>query len=985
VVADSRQSGRIFVGRQREMAELKAALESSMAGQGRLVMLAGEPGIGKTRTATELATYAQNQGAQVYWGWCYEGDGAPPYWPWIQSIRSYVRSATAVQLETEMGPNAAAIATLLPEIHQKLPGLTPLPELEPEQARFRLFDSIAAFLKNASAATPLVMVLEDLHWADRSSLMLCEFVSREISDSRVMLLGTYRGVEVDRRHPLSQTLGALIREPNFDRVQLGGLDVTEVGRFVELSAGVTLTEPNLERVHSRTEGNPLFLNELVRLLDEEEVAASGDWATSLPEGVRDVIGRRLHRLSEKCNEILSVAAVIGRDFTLGQLAPLIDNLGQEQVLEVLDDALSARIIEEIPRVLGRFRFSHSLIQETLAEELTTNRRVRLHGRIAEALEQLYADQAEDHAAELAHHFFEAGEVGGAGKLVQYSALAGEQALASYAWEEARVHYTRGLEARQVSLTGSGPATDSETARLLFGFGRVQSATLPRIRIYEAATSFRRAFDYYADVKDVTNSVAVAEQYLPPLTGQVTDMPNIVGRALELVPADSNEAARLWCSYGRWKGLEESNYEESRASFDRALLMAQAQGDLNLEMKTYSARSQVAAFHLKLQECLDNGRKATAMISEVDSPQYEGVGRFFVAFPLITMGYPDQVEQALAANLVSARKLRDRYWLGIAYWGYANLSLLRGDWEACLEYCELGMREASVNHQFLIPKAILEHQLGDFERGKSTLETLLGIVGPTRPGPSLEFVSPAIAFPSAAQNSGSSEWFNLVQTRAETTLSSPTCTPFVANFARCGLGLMAVQRQDAEYAERIYRDLLPYRSTVPITGNIAIDRMLGLLAHTMGNFEPAIGNFEDALSFCRVARYRPELAWSCADYASVLLDRNGPDDRERAVALLDESKVLATELGMRPLMEKVASAQRETGASGQAAPAYSAGLTQREVDVLRLIASGKTNQEIGDELFISARTVANHAANIFGKTGAANRAEAAAYASRNGLV
>ena len=331
-MTSSGQTGRIFVGREREMAELMAFLDSSMAGQGRLVMLAGEPGIGKTRTATELASKAQERGAQVYWGWCYEGEGAPPYWPWIQSIRSYVRTATAARLESEMGSNAATIATLLPEVHEKLPGLMTPPELEPEQARFRLFDSIAAFLKSASATTPLVIVLEDLHWADRSSLMLCEFISREISDARVMLLGTYRNVEVDRNHPLSQTLGALIREPNFGRVQLGGLGPSEVGSFVELNVGVTLTGPTLVMIHSRTEGNPLFLNELVRLLDEEDVAASGDWTTSLPQGVRDVIGRRLHRLSEKCNEILTVAAVVGREFTLGQLTPLMDDLDEQHVL-----------------------------------------------------------------------------------------------------------------------------------------------------------------------------------------------------------------------------------------------------------------------------------------------------------------------------------------------------------------------------------------------------------------------------------------------------------------------------------------------------------------------------------------------------------------------------------------------------------------------------------------------------------------------------
>ena len=182
------------------------------------------------------------------WGWCYEGEGAPPYWPWIQSIRPYVREAPADRLETEMGRGAADIAALLPEVHEKLPGLQPLPVLDPEQSRFRLFDSLSTFLKNASASSPLLIIMEDLHWSDRSSLMLLEFISKEISTSRVLLLGTYRDIEVDRRHPLSQTLGALIRDPNFRRVPLRGLSQQDVGRFVELSAGVTLAVSNLELI-----------------------------------------------------------------------------------------------------------------------------------------------------------------------------------------------------------------------------------------------------------------------------------------------------------------------------------------------------------------------------------------------------------------------------------------------------------------------------------------------------------------------------------------------------------------------------------------------------------------------------------------------------------------------------------------------------------------------------------------------------------------
>ncbi|MFB3118923.1 MAG: AAA family ATPase, partial [Stenotrophomonas maltophilia] len=204
-----------FVGRQQEMADLKAALEDTMAGRGRLLMLAGEPGIGKTRTAQELASHAETLGTQVLWGRCYEEQGAPPYWLWAQPIRSYVHKQDQSQLRSEMGPGAADIAEIAPELREKLPDLEPAPSLEAEQARFRLFDSITTFFKNAAQSQPLMLALDDLHWADRSSLLLLEFLAREIQSSPLLILGTYRDVEVSRRHPLSAALGSLMREQHF--------------------------------------------------------------------------------------------------------------------------------------------------------------------------------------------------------------------------------------------------------------------------------------------------------------------------------------------------------------------------------------------------------------------------------------------------------------------------------------------------------------------------------------------------------------------------------------------------------------------------------------------------------------------------------------------------------------------------------------------------------------------------------------------------
>ena len=387
-------AGGVFVGRQREMGDLKACLEDALSGRGRLVTLVGEPGIGKTRTAQELATYAGLRGAQVLWGRSYEEQGVPPYWPWVQAIRSYVRERDLEQLRSEMGAGAADIAEVVSDVRERLPGLQPALELDPDQARFRLFDAITAFLKSASQRQPLVLVLDDLHWADQPSLMLLQFVARELGGARLLLVGTYRDVELSRQHPLAEALGKLTRERLFQRVLLRGLTQEDVGRFIEMAAGVTPPSALVTSVYTQTEGNPLFVTEVVRLLVQEgELSAekareTDSWTIRIPEGVREVIGRRLNRLSQRCNEALTVASILGREFTMAQLKPLVEEVTEDRLFEILEEALAARVIEELPQSVGRYQFTHALIQETLTAELSLTRRVRLHARIAQALEEL---------------------------------------------------------------------------------------------------------------------------------------------------------------------------------------------------------------------------------------------------------------------------------------------------------------------------------------------------------------------------------------------------------------------------------------------------------------------------------------------------------------------------------------------------------------------------------------------------------------------
>ncbi len=335
------QSQQIFVGRQREMSELTAALDDAMSGNGRLVMLAGEPGIGKTRIAEELADRARSLGAQVLWGWCYEREGAPPYWPWVQPIRSYVLETDPGKLQVEMGPGAADIAELIPEIREKIPDLGQPPALEPQETRFRLFDSISTFLKNLAGPRPLVLVLDDLHWADTPSLLLLEFFARQLADSRVLLIGIYRDIEVTRQHPLSESLAQLSRSPAFQRLTLGGLETDDVGQFIRAAGEEEASLELINAVYEHTEGNPLFMSEVIRLLVEQGGLGAQDGvdapvALGLPQGVQEVIGQRLNRLSAECVGAITTAAVVGRQFDFNLLKILREETSEFRLLELVE-------------------------------------------------------------------------------------------------------------------------------------------------------------------------------------------------------------------------------------------------------------------------------------------------------------------------------------------------------------------------------------------------------------------------------------------------------------------------------------------------------------------------------------------------------------------------------------------------------------------------------------------------------------------------
>src|SRR6266536_1711889 len=462
-----------FVGREAELAALSADLDAAAGGCGGVVLLAGEPGIGKTRLAEELAAQATARGALVLWGRCWEGEGAPAFWPWVQVVRAYVKAGDPAALRHDLGAGAVDIAQVVPAVRDCLPDLPVPPPMEPEAARFRLFDSLAGFFRAAAARRPLLLILDDLHWADAPSLALLRFVSRELEHASLLVVGIYRHAEVDEGQALVAALADLTRGQR-RRLVLGGLDQRDVASFVGLVAGVEPPPELAAAVYRQTDGNPFFVTEIVRLLTSRgrlgQAEATSPLADGLPEGVKAVVAERLGRLSDSCRRVLEVAAVVGRDFELRVLQPAC-GLDADRLLELLEEAEAARVVGVVAGGLGRWRFAHALVREVLCEGLPAARRVRLHGRVGEALEDVYAADPGPHLAELAHHFVAAAPGGQVARAVRAATLAGRRALDVLAWEDAAGLFERALAALELAERPDQP----QRCELLLAVGEARMA------------------------------------------------------------------------------------------------------------------------------------------------------------------------------------------------------------------------------------------------------------------------------------------------------------------------------------------------------------------------------------------------------------------------------------------------------------------------------------------------------------------------------
>ncbi|MFN8511324.1 MAG: AAA family ATPase [Thermomicrobiales bacterium] len=442
----------LFVGRAGELAALRDKLAAAREGRGGLALIVGEAGIGKTALARAFAHDAREGGARVLWGACLEGDWQPPYGPWAEALGSHARGLDDERLRQELGANAAPLGRLLPALPLRWPDLPPVAQLRPEDERFRLYDAVAQWLLAIARDTPLVLVLDDLHWADRDSLGLLRYVTRIVEHSPVLIVGTYRDPdpEFDRRGALGDLLAIVQRETAHTRLALGGLGHEQVASYLRGAAGQELPGGLVRAIDAESGGNPFYLREVFRHLVEEGtiVRRAGRWSTDaslndlgIPEGVRAVLNQRLLRLGEPTHRLLHQAAAFTGGFTF-DLIRAVSERDEEAVLDSLDEALRAGLLRVAqPGPPATYDFAHAIVRHTLSDALNPDRQARLHRRIAEALERLPgatpAPRDADHAAQ--YHASRA--LPGAARGIPHALAAATAARDGYAHERA-AHYLR---------------------------------------------------------------------------------------------------------------------------------------------------------------------------------------------------------------------------------------------------------------------------------------------------------------------------------------------------------------------------------------------------------------------------------------------------------------------------------------------------------------------------------------------------------------
>jgi DNA-binding NarL/FixJ family response regulator len=975
-----RPADRHFVGRQAELQALQQALQRAVAGQPGIALLAGEPGIGKTRTAQEMIAIAAQHEVLALWGRCPEEAGAPPYWPWVQLMRRWIALQDDAELARVFG-TAAPLASLDPRFAQYLPrAARESAGTDPAQARFLLFDAVAGFWQRAAERQPLLLVLDDLHRADVPSLRLLEFVMAEAGRCRLLVLGTYRDAELTRHHALADSLLQLHRHAQVQRLLLGGFSAAETAEFVA-AAGLAAPELGV-LMHEQTEGHPLFLAEMVRDLLPSRATAGIDARSALrrqPKGVREVIGARLNALTPPCLDLLQRAAVIGRQFPVALLSRLADEADAARCLELLHEARAASLVDESSDA-GTWMFSHMLVRDALYDELPAAQRQALHRRVAETLAQQHADDLTPPLSALAHHWHAAGD---ATLAVEYATRAAQRATAMLAHEEAVRHYR--LAAGALPADASH---DAQRCRLLLGLGEAQNSAGDSAG---ALPTFARAAELARRLGDAGLFATAAIGVGNTIWRQGSDgapAVTLLQEALSLVaPADSRERVRLLSALCRAL-LFASRPQQAQQASHEAIAIARRLGDPQMLYEALSAIVSGRWYPEGLALRIDAAREGIEVVRR--APHLPWSHSTFMGWHA-----GDLMESGDSVAALAATRMHHEHSLAVgepfneatALAAMAMIATHQGRFadgeQLALQAMRCGERfdRANAAGIFGVQMFTLRRHQGRLRELAPVLRQFLdqgSLASTWRPG--LAILHCELGARDEAQ-----QVFDVLAGDGFAGIANDA----IRTASLAYLAEVCAWLGDTARAPRLYELLLPHAGRCIVFGAHtaslgSADRLLGVLAATLRRWAAAHRHFELALDFDTRSGGRPWLPRTRCDFARVLLQRGAAGDRDRARSLLDAALDEARALSLASVAEQAA-ALRQPLADAAKAPARPAGLSAREQQVLQLIAAGKTNLEIAALLFRSPATVAIHVRNILDKTHSANRAEAAAFAARHGLL
>ncbi len=903
--------GRIFVGRDDQLDRLGHLWKEAATGERRVVLVAGEPGVGKTRLGAELARQVHDEGATVLAGRCDEDLGVP-FQPFVEALRHLVGHVDPGDLPTRLGRHAGELERLLPGLRDQLPDAPPLLQSDPETERYRLFEAVTAWLAACSGDEPVLMILDDLQWAAKPTLLLLRHVARSSEPMKLLIVGTYRDTDLHHDHPLVELLADLRRQAGIERLSLSGFDQAAVADFVAQAAGHDLDEDGLalaRAIHAETEGNPFFVREILRHLTETGaiIQQDGRFVTRLaveelgiPEGVREVVGRRVSRLSRVTNQVLGLAAVVGTAFEL----PVVERAGdidEGSLLTAVEEATSARLLLEIPGVAARYRFSHALVRDTLYDQISAARRMGLHRRVAEAIEELHADQLDDHLPALAHHWARGAETA---RAVDYATRAGHRAFAQLAADEAAAYYRQALELREVS----GAPADRNHCRLLIGLGEAQRrAGDPAHR--ETLLAASRLAGQLGDASLLSKAALANRRGLFTQFGPV-DQERVTAIEVALTavgPADSPERARLLAALAtelHFAG-DERPVELSR----EGLAIARRLGETSTLADAVEAVWLAVRDPVALAERAALAHELTHIAAQVGDPVLEFHAAFVAYLTASEQGDLPAADEALRrcgelASDVGQPLLRWRTTYLHTHRAYIDGRLEDAE-HSSLEALRLGEIAGQPDAAGFCDIYLIRILQG---RGEEAVEIIRHLDETLTVLP----IIPA-AFAWACAESGRIDEAAATLAQARQSNFGGLRYDYLWLATLAALSRACARLGDVSSARELYERLRTHHSAFAIGqavwfGPVAYD--LGLLATVLERYDDADAHFAEAVEIQRRTGVRGMLAHSHLAWARMLLTRGQPESTERACQQLNEAQRTARHVGLDNIEEEATALLKE---------------------------------------------------------------------------